>query len=76
MEQIKLTDLISTETLQQIQNGFSEFTGMAALTTDIEGVPVTEGSGFTRFCMELTRKSQVGCRNCENCDKAKAIQTV
>lgn len=76
MKRLGLTDLISVEALQQIQDGFSKYTGMAALTTDSDGVPVTNGSGFTRFCMELNRKSEKGCRNCEECDKNGALLTL
>lgn len=65
---IKLTDLIDVKTLQEIQDGFTATTGMAALTTDEKGNPVTKGSNFTDFCMNLTRKSPTGCRKCEQCD--------
>lgn len=76
MRKIKLTDLISVDALQQIQDGFSRYTGMAALTTDVNGTPVTTGSGFTKFCMELTRQSEKGCHNCEECDKNGALLTL
>ncbi len=67
-----LTDLIDRDTLQRIQDAFSRLTGMAALTTDANGVAVTEGSNFSEFCMEYTRKSKVGCARCEKCDKEGA----
>ena len=67
-----LTDLIDISTLQKIQDAFSSMTGMAALTTDANGVAVTEGSNFTEFCMKYTRKSNVGCKRCEKCDKEGA----
>ena len=34
---------------QKIQDAFSDMSGMAALTTDRDGVPVTQGSNFTEF---------------------------
>ena len=40
MKDIKLTDLIPPNILQQFQDGFSKFTGMAALITDENGTPV------------------------------------
>ncbi|MDE6747621.1 MAG: PocR ligand-binding domain-containing protein [Lachnospiraceae bacterium] len=67
-----LTDLIDRDTLQRIQDAFSRMTGMAALTTDANGVAITEGSNFTEFCMKYTRKSKVGCERCEKCDKEGA----
>lgn len=76
MKDIKLTDLIPPNILQQFQDGFSKFTGMAALITDENGIPVTVGSGFTDFCTNLTRKSEKGCKRCEECDKSGALQTL
>lgn len=76
MKILHLTQLIDVNILQQIQDGFSEFTGMAALTTDAEGIPVTKGSGFTDFCTNLVRTSTVGCKRCEECDRKGAIQTM
>lgn len=75
MADIKLTDLINVRTLQEVQDGFAGLTGMAALTTDADGNPVTKGSNFTDFCMEYTRKSREGCKRCEKCDKDGAEKT-
>lgn len=71
-KQLALTDLISVETLQKIQDAFSDMSGMAALTTDWNGVPVTHGSNFTEFCMEHTRKSPIGGKRCWECDRIGA----
>lgn len=76
MLDINLTELIDVETLQEIQDGFAKLTGMAALITDEGGNAVTEGSNFTDFCMNYTRKSRVGCARCENCDKKGGEQTM
>lgn len=69
LDNIRLTDLIDAHTLQAIQDGFSNATGMAALTTDETGEPVTHGSNFTDFCMNFTRRSGLGCQRCEKCDR-------
>ena len=69
---LTLTDLIDAEVLQKIQDSFSNMTGMAALTTDANGVAVTEGSNFSDFCMKYTRTSELGCARCEQCDKLGA----
>lgn len=66
-ENLTLLDVIDRQTLQSLQDAFSAATGMAALATDDTGA-VTEGSGFTDFCMNLTRKSKVGCDRCNRCD--------
>lgn len=73
---IKLTDLIDVRTLQEIQDGFAKLTGMAALTADENGNAVTNGSNFTDFCMNYTRKSPIGCSRCEKCDKQGGEQTM
>ncbi len=64
-----LTDLISVDTLQRVQDAFSAMTGMAALTTDAEGIPVTKGSNFSDFCMKYARGSKDGHIRYEQCDK-------
>ncbi len=70
--ELYLTELIDVEVLQKIQDAFSDMIGMAALTTDKDGVPVTHGTNFTDFCMKYTRQSELGCRRCEYCDKRGA----
>lgn len=76
MADVKLTDLIDVNTLQDIQDGFARLTGMAALTTDERGNAVTQGSNFTDFCMNYTRQSTLGCSRCERCDKEGGEQTM
>lgn len=67
LNNITLLDVIDRKTLQSLQDAFAAATGMAALATDETG-PVTEGSNFTDFCMNLTRKSKIGCDRCNQCD--------
>ncbi len=64
-----LTDLISADTLQRVQDAFAAMTGMAALTTDASGEPVTKGSNFTDYCMKYVRNSKDGNVRCKQCDK-------
>ena len=35
--ELKLVELVDVEVLQKIQDAFSEMTGMAAITTDLNG---------------------------------------
>lgn len=67
-QRLHLTELIEVETLQRIQDAFSDMTGFAALTADRDGVAVTKGSGFTDFC-KITRQCGLGCQRCERCDR-------
>ena len=76
MDEFALEDLIDPRILQEVQDAFSRFTGMAALMTDANGTPVTKGSAFTRFCMDMTRKSESGCARCEACDRQGALDTL
>ena len=69
---LHLTDLIDIETLQTMQDAFVKMTGFAAITTDENGVAVTEGSNFTDFCMKYTRQSPIGKKRCEQCNKLGA----
>ncbi|MBD5521997.1 MAG: response regulator [Lachnospiraceae bacterium] len=74
--ELYLTDLIDRDVLQRLQNAFSKQTGIAALTTDRNGIPVTEGTNFSDFCTKYTRNSPVGCMHCTQCDKEGAEQAM
>lgn len=71
-DEIKLSDLLDINTLQTIQDSLSQVTGMAAITTDANGVPVTNPSKFTEFCSKYTRSSILGCEKCQKCDRFNA----
>ncbi len=74
-KEISLKDLITVESLQRIQDAFSDLTGMASLTTNDDGVPVTVGSNFTDFCIKYIRNTPTGRMRCEQCDKFGAYET-
>lgn len=63
-----LTDLIDVDMLQKIQDAFGAFTGMAVVSVDTKGVPVTKSTNFTEFCNKYTRGTEIGNRRCEECD--------
>lgn len=67
LDNLTLLDVIDRGTLQALQDAFAEATGMAALATDSTG-SVTHLSCPTEFCMNLTRKSPIGCERCNKCD--------
>ena len=75
-DEIKLTDLIDTDVLQRIQDSFANAVGMAALTTEADGTPVTAGSNFTDYCQKYTRCSELGRSMCEECDRYGAEVTM
>lgn len=65
---MKISEFMDLGKLQNIQDQFSDATGLAAIATDAEGNYITEGSNFTDFCMKYTRNSTEGCRRCVKCD--------
>lgn len=76
MQSLKLTELIDISILQKMQDSFSEYTHMASLIADENGVPITVGSGFTRFCMDLTRSSELGYSRCMECDRMGGVSSL
>ena len=75
-EKLQLTDLVDVETLQRIQDAFSNMTGISALTTDADGVAITRGSNFSDFCMKYTRSTELGCLRCKECDTEGAARAL
>ena len=67
-ENIKLTDLLDVEMLQRVQDAFAKMTGLAVITVDADGVPVTKGSNFCAFCSLYNRNSPLGAFRCQSCD--------
>lgn len=47
--ELKMTDLIDVESLQKIQDAFSDMSGIASMITDASGTIQTKPSGFTDF---------------------------
>lgn len=67
---MKLSDFMDISHLQKIQDTFSQATGLAAIAVDMEGNPITRGSGFTDFCTKQTQGCQEGARRCQKCTAA------
>lgn len=68
LNNIKLQDIIDVEFVQKFQDNFAEALGIASITVDMEGNPITKPSNFSKFCMELTRGSKTGLARCVECD--------
>lgn len=64
-----LTDLIDVESLQKIQDAFSDMSGIASMITDANGSIQTRPSRFTDFCQKYVRNTEEGRRRCHKCDK-------
>ncbi len=76
MLKINLTDLVSVDVLQELQDAFSEYSKMACIITDNNGVPITEGSGFSRLCAEYVQKYEKGGGNCGHYMKQAALSAL
>jgi len=68
-DDIKLTDLISVETLQLIQDSFCEICNIAIGISDENGVNVTKDTLPSDFCLNYNKKSPIGRARCEECDR-------
>lgn len=65
---MKISDFMDLAILQDIQDKFSDATGLAAIMVNAEGEYITKGSNFTDFCMKYTRGTTEGAKRCERCD--------
>ncbi|MEW9122585.1 MAG: PocR ligand-binding domain-containing protein [Thermotaleaceae bacterium] len=68
-EKVDLKEIIDVEFLQQFQDNFAKSVGVASITVDLDGNPVTEPSSFTRFCIDYTRGTKKGLERCAKCDR-------
>lgn len=73
---LKLVDLLGVEELQKAQEVVSKMARVATLITDENGVPITEGTNFSRFCQGFCRTTEEGRRRCEKCDKMGAFMAL
>lgn len=58
-----LTDLVSLEKLQKIQDTFAEASEVASTITDVRGFPITRASNHSKVCT-MIRASVKGLANC------------
>ncbi len=63
LSNIKLQDVIDLEFLQKFQDDFATAIGLASVTVDKEGTPVTEPSRYTRFC-NYVHSTETGDNRC------------
>ena len=65
---MRILDYINKEEYQEIQDLFSDATGLAAISLGDDGNYISEGSNFTDFCMKYNRGCQKGRERCEKND--------
>lgn len=61
-QNILIKDVIDIDFLQGFQDNFSESIGIAAVTVDKDGKPVTTPSNYTGFCnmIQNTTEGKIG----------------
>ena len=72
-EQLDIIHLFGKEKLENIQKMISKATGLAFVTVDYKGEPITETTAFTEFC-RATRDNQGVAVRCKASDAFGAIQ--
>ena len=74
----RLTDLISVETLQSIQDTFARAFGLPTVIIDTEGTNATNITHRVTFCEDLTRTSRIAgprCTECDTCGMREAAES-
>jgi len=67
VQDLSLAQIVNIDILQEIQDKFSEATGLASVIVDVTGNPITRASNFTKFCTYL-RSFPRGFAGCTACD--------
>ncbi|TCO69080.1 PocR ligand-binding domain-containing protein [Marinisporobacter balticus] len=63
LDNVKLQDVINVKFLQKFQDDFATAIGLASVTVDKQGIPVTEPSQYTRFC-NFVHSTEKGDNRC------------
>ncbi|VBB05279.1 Hypothetical protein LUCI_0486 [Lucifera butyrica] len=64
LDAVKLADVIDLKFLQQFQDDFATGVGLASVTVDPQGNPVTNPSRYIRFCKDYTHSTECGDKRC------------
>lgn len=65
---MKIEEFMDMQLLQDLQDQFSDATGLAAIMVNSDGQYITGESNFNDFCIKLTRNSPEGLKRCVKCD--------
>ena len=64
---IKIEDVVDLKLLQRLQDTFAQAMGVAAVTVDRDGIPITKDSNFCDVC-QMIRSTKIGLARCQQCD--------
>lgn len=65
--ELHIADFVDISLLQRLQDTFAEAMGVAAVTVDRQGKPITQTSNFCKVC-QMIRSTEVGLARCQRCD--------
>jgi two-component system, LytTR family, sensor kinase len=65
--ELHIADFVDLDLLQRLQDTFAEAMGVAAVTVDRQGKPITRTSNFCKVC-QMIRSTPVGLARCQRCD--------
>jgi len=68
LNHIQFSDIFVLEEIQQMQDMFSNATGVASIITNTDGIPITRPSNFCRLCNDIIRNTEKGRINCYRSD--------
>ena len=71
--ELDILSLFGKEKLENIQQSLSKATGLAFVTVDYRGEPITESTSFSEFCSMARNDSQLSLR-CKSSDAFGSIQ--
>jgi ligand-binding sensor protein len=75
IKDLKLSDVISLDSLQEIQDLFTKATGFAAIVVDLQGNPLIEYSSFSDYCVKL-RADKVYNDKCRQSDAHAGLEAL
>lgn len=64
LKNLKLSAIMDINVLQEFQDDFANGFGLASVTVDLDGNPVTKPSQYTRFCKAYTHSTERGDKRC------------
>lgn len=73
VNKLDIIHLFGKEKLENIQKSLSKATGLAFVTVDFRGEPITEATSFSRFCREV-RSNPAAIERCKSSDAFGSIQ--
>jgi ligand-binding sensor protein/AraC-like DNA-binding protein len=74
-EWLKLEHVFNMEQWDILQKSLAQVTGMAIITVDYKGIPVTEHSGCHEFCNKIRKDLAMG-QFCQKCDSRGGLEAV